>query len=103
MSQFDMVVTQWAFVGPALIFSKKLGMSHVPDEDFKALVHQLYLVGKALGVRDEYNLCTGTLEEVKAYCRAIHQMVNNLAKDLSIYFTHSGSNSPFLLWISAIA
>ena len=75
MTQFDMVVTQWAFVGPALIFPHRLGMSHVPEEQFEALSHQMYLIGRELGVRDEYNLCKGSLHDVRAYCRAVHKRV----------------------------
>lgn len=35
----------------------------------------MYLVGHALGVKDEYNLCLGSLDEVREYCRQIHARV----------------------------
>ncbi len=31
----------------------------------------MYLVGKNLGIKDEFNLCTGDLNECKAYCHEI--------------------------------
>ena len=75
MTQFDMVVTQWAFVGPALIFPHRLGMGHVTGREWESLSHQMYLIGAELGVKDEYNLCKGSLEEVRDYCRAVHKRV----------------------------
>ena len=41
------------------------------DEDLDAVRHLMYLVGKNLGIKDEFNLCTGDLNECKAYCHEI--------------------------------
>lgn len=71
MTQFDMVTTQWAFVGPAIILPEKLGFGSPSDEDLDAIRHLMYLVGKFLGIKDEFNLCSGDLADCKAYCHDI--------------------------------
>ncbi len=95
MTQFDMVTTQWAFVGPVFVIPEKLGFStplgnfnfqprysakdiflkvfsiFFLDEDLNAIRHLMYCVGKVLGVDDKYNLCSGDLDECKQYCKDI--------------------------------
>jgi len=60
MTQYDMVLTQWAFIGPALLYPKKLGISINNWDDFRGLVYIMYLVGRDLGIKEELNLCGGT-------------------------------------------
>ncbi len=75
-TQFDMVVTQWAFIAPALLFPVKLGVDHLSSADKMALVHVMKSVGKRLGIDDDLNLCiSDDLDEVLDYCRDIHQEV----------------------------
>ncbi len=75
MTQFDMVVTQWAFVGPILLFPGRVGLRSVTEEDMEALAHHMYGVGYVLGVSHEFNLCAGSLDDVRAYCAALHRRV----------------------------
>jgi len=72
ISQFDMVVTQWAFIGPTLLFPTELGMSNdLCSRELEGLVYIMYLVGRHLGVHEEYNLCRGGLDKARAYSREI--------------------------------
>merc|ERR1712215_239823 len=67
MSQYDMVVTQWSIVGPALCFPSSLGLSSVSP----GLVYIMYLVGKYLGVSNSFKLCSDGLEAATEYSRLI--------------------------------
>ena len=75
MSQFDMVVTQWAFVGPFFIFPERVGISTITRRDLEAIAHYMYVVGYVMGVKDEFNLCAGSPEEVTRYCKFVHEKV----------------------------
>jgi len=70
-SQYEMVITQWAFVGPALLWPHKLGIDDRSFDGFEGLICVMYHVGKQLGICDEYNLCAGSYQEVKEYCKTI--------------------------------
>jgi len=73
-SQYEMVVTQWAFVGPALLWPDQLGISfnsQETEEGMEGLVHVMYLVGRELGIREELNMCSGDLNEVREAAREI--------------------------------
>ena len=55
MSQFDMVVTQWAFVGPFFIFPERVGIPKSTRRDREAIAHYMFMVGHILGVKDGKN------------------------------------------------
>lgn len=74
-TQYAMVLTQWAFVGPAFIFPDRVGMHNVKDEELEALAYQMFLIGRSLGIADKYNLCGGSLQDIKVYCHDIHKQV----------------------------
>lgn len=40
-----------------------------------AIAYMMHFVGDLLGVEEEFNLCTGTLNEIKDYCHQIHQKI----------------------------
>jgi len=67
MSQYDMVLTQWAFIGPALLFPSSLGLPPPPS----GLVYMMKLVGRYLGVSEELNLCSGGLGRATQYSHLI--------------------------------
>jgi len=77
MSQLDMVVAQWSFVGPMFAFPERVGFAHATDEELIALAHQMYWIGAVLGVRRELNLCGGDLDEVRAYCKLVCSEIIN--------------------------
>jgi len=70
-SQYEMVITQWAFVGPAVLWPEKLGIDCRRSEGLEGLICVMFHVGKQLGICDEFNLCDGSYQEVKDYCKTI--------------------------------
>ena len=75
MSQFDLVVTQWAFIGAALTRPKSIGLCDVTTRELHLLTNQMYKVGRDLGISNEFNLCSGTLEETIQYAKDIENYV----------------------------
>merc|ERR1712029_808747 len=74
-SQYDLVLTQWAFVGPVILYGDNLGFNKMTTEEKSLYIKTFYKVGRDLGVGDEYNLCSGTLEESTEYARAILKQI----------------------------
>ncbi|XP_071546079.1 uncharacterized protein [Panulirus ornatus] len=73
-TQTDMVVTQWAFFGLVLTHGQYLGLSCSREEE-ESLVHFWKSVGYLLGIEDRFNLGSGELEEVRAKCKAVLEVV----------------------------
>lgn len=68
ISQRDMAITQFGFMGFILLRHQRLGMK-VETEDLDAIVHMWRVLGHLLGIEDQYNLCTdsydGTMQRLK--------------------------------------
>jgi len=75
MSQRDMVLTQWGFIGPALVFPQELGISIPDKKGEEGLVYVMYLVGQYLGVQDSLNLCSGGAERAKLYSKLVLERI----------------------------
>lgn len=71
VSQWDMAVTQWAFVGTIVLFRSKVGLHSCTEEQYESLIHFWRVIGYLLGIEDQYNLCTGDYEQVVAACRTL--------------------------------
>lgn len=69
VSQWEMAVTQWAFVGPMVLFRSKVGLHSCTEEQYESLIHFWRVIGYLLGMEDQYNLCTGDYEQVLAACK----------------------------------
>ena len=63
MTQYDMVVTQWAFIAPAFLKYAHIGMDVVSLEELDGIRYIFYIVGQALGIEEEYNLCRHDLHQ----------------------------------------
>ncbi|GFY44299.1 DUF2236 domain-containing protein [Trichonephila inaurata madagascariensis] len=74
VSQWDMAITQWAFVGPIVLFRSRVGLHGCSDEDYDAVIHFWRTIGYLLGIEDKYNLCHGTYDQVVKACeRVLHK------------------------------
>ncbi|KAG8201805.1 hypothetical protein JTE90_027286 [Oedothorax gibbosus] len=87
VSQYDMALTQFSFVGLIFLYPKHVGM-HCSREDLECLIHFWRGIGYLLGMEDRYNLCNGNLDETLAVCRDIMEMelkpsVRNASKESS--------------------
>jgi hypothetical protein len=70
ISQLDMVLTQFAFMGFGLLVPEKLGLSGSPEEQ-EGFIHFWRTVGHLLGIEDRFNICKGNLPETKQLCQTI--------------------------------
>jgi len=75
ITQTDMVLTQFGFIGPYLLFPRKLGISGQNVEGDRGLIYIFYLVGRSLGIQDRFNLCHGDPQLVRQRCTAILRKV----------------------------
>jgi len=74
-SQFEMVVTQWAFVGPVLLWPDRLGVDRRTEKDIEGVLYVMMMVGRQLGISDEFNLCRGDLEQCTEYSRLLLEKI----------------------------
>ena len=92
-SQYEMVVTQWAFVGPVLLWPEHLGVDLGSEEDIDGVLHVMMMVGRQLGISEEFNLCRGGREECTEYSRLILEKVELYIEFLNFLYhvkvTHS--------------
>lgn len=65
IAQTSMSVTQFAFMGYALIRPHLLGLKHDNDDDRRAFVHFWAVIGYMLGIKDEFNMCLHPLNVVE--------------------------------------
>lgn len=61
MSQYDMALTQWAFVGPVIQFPEAYGIGNATDAELDGFVHLWEVIGYSLGIEDKFNFCQGGL------------------------------------------
>lgn len=67
LTQRDLVILQFGFMGYALLRPRFLGIRVAPDsENLKGFVHFWRVIGHSFGLRDEFNLCTGSVDETRA-------------------------------------
>ena len=74
-SQYEMVVTQWAFVGPVLLWPDQLGVARGGQEDVEGLLQVMMVVGRQLGISDQLNLCLGDRKHCTEYSRLVLEKV----------------------------
>ena len=66
-----MVITQWAFIAPALLKPWPLGLDSISDRELNSLKYVIHCVGQAIGIDEDLNLCNGDLTETKMYSKLI--------------------------------
>jgi hypothetical protein len=72
ISQKDMAITQFAFVGMQLLSPEKLGIKG-SSEDFENFSHAWRVRGALLGIEDRFNICGATLDETLGRLEAVRQ------------------------------
>ncbi|KAJ8963283.1 hypothetical protein NQ318_018750 [Aromia moschata] len=68
ITQKDMALTQFGFMGIALTRSKYIGIHEGTEEEWRAFLHVWRVVGYLMGIEDRFNLCSGTVEETRQIC-----------------------------------
>ncbi|XP_055319056.1 uncharacterized protein LOC129576927 isoform X2 [Sitodiplosis mosellana] len=64
ISQRDMALTQFGFMGYIVLKPDKLGVQ-VSNKDLEAFIHFWRVIGHLIGIQDKYNLCTGSYRTTK--------------------------------------
>lgn len=72
LSQYDMLITQFAFIGFVILMPTKFGIQW-SAYDLECVVHFWRLIGYLLGIEEEYNLCSRPVPEVQDMCAVILQ------------------------------
>ncbi|KAF3427619.1 hypothetical protein E2986_08365 [Frieseomelitta varia] len=70
VSQLDMALAQFGFMGFTLLSGDYLGVNN-SSEELEGLIHFWRVIGSMLGMEDKYNICTGNVEESRALCRRL--------------------------------
>ena len=73
ITQYDMVITQWAFIAPAFLKTTQIGMDTASQRELDGIRYIFYIVGQALGIEEEYNLCSLELSQTKDLMEMILQ------------------------------
>ncbi|XP_023019818.2 uncharacterized protein [Leptinotarsa decemlineata] len=75
ISQKDMALTQFGFMGFALARAEKVGIYGVTEEEWAGFLHVWRVVGYLMGMEDRFNLCTGSVKETKEICNILMDQV----------------------------
>lgn len=74
ISQYDIMLTQFAFIGFIVTNANKMGLlSDYSQRDMDSLIHFWRVIGYYLGASDKYNLCSYDFETISKLC---HTMMN---------------------------
>lgn len=65
MSQVDMAMVQLSYVAFIVMKPEIVGIHNATDEDIEAFCHMWKGIGYLLGIENEFNICNGTLEEIR--------------------------------------
>ncbi|XP_050704273.1 uncharacterized protein LOC126989698 [Eriocheir sinensis] len=73
ISQLDMSLTQYSFMGLILAHPEKLGAAGATRRELEGLIHFWRGLGWLLGIEDRYNFCAGDLETTRALCLEVER------------------------------
>jgi len=57
LNQFIQAMTQFGFVGFPVLFTERIGLQNVDEDELFAFNHLWAVIGYQVGIRDEYNIC----------------------------------------------
>ncbi|XKL61313.1 hypothetical protein PGB90_008370 [Kerria lacca] len=64
LNQMEMCFTQFGFFGLMLLYPDKFTAKNATEEELANFVHLWRYIGYMLGIKEEYNLCKGDVNEV---------------------------------------
>lgn len=74
MNQYDVAMTQFAFIGLAMVFPKKSALIAANHEDLEAINYYWRVLGWLMGMKDEFNACQfDKYEDIREFNRLILQ------------------------------
>ncbi|KXJ78460.1 hypothetical protein RP20_CCG004567 [Aedes albopictus] len=74
ISQRDMVIVQFSFVGYVVLSPRMLGIQY-NTEDMEAFVHFWRVMGYMLGIEDRFNVCTADLPSTRNRMQQVRDLV----------------------------
>lgn len=81
ISQKDMALTQFGFMGFAIAKREKIGLYNVQDNDLKSFIHLWRVIGHIIGIEEKFNICRDSLDETTAICKSLADNVFKPAVD----------------------
>ncbi|CAH0550651.1 unnamed protein product [Brassicogethes aeneus] len=75
ITQKDMALTQFGFIGMALTQKEKIGIFHTKPEEWEALIHVWRVIGYLMGIEDRFNICRESVEETTEICNLLIEKV----------------------------
>lgn len=60
-----MALTQFGFMGYAIVRPEMLGINGADEKGREGFVHVWAVIGSLLGIKDEFNICLHSLEVVE--------------------------------------
>ncbi|XP_054165992.1 uncharacterized protein LOC128963503 [Oppia nitens] len=73
LNQYDFVMTQWAFIGPVILYPDECGLRPASAEDIEHLCYMWRVISYCIGIDDKYNLCSGNMDEDRQLCRLLFE------------------------------
>ncbi|KAI1290352.1 hypothetical protein HDE_08279 [Halotydeus destructor] len=117
ISQRDMTIAQWAFIGLILLFPEKCGLHCGTRKDFAAIIYVWRVISYLIGTKDEYNMCLDSVDDTIALAGLVyrdiyypvlsaeiarapqgHQMALDIMKSLSSVFCGIDGQIIFNYW-----
>lgn len=72
MTQYEVSVTQFSFIGMALAYPKKCGLIKAKDKELVEVNYYWRVLGYMMGVEDEFNCCHfDRVEDIQAFMKLI--------------------------------
>ncbi|KAI1290349.1 hypothetical protein HDE_08278 [Halotydeus destructor] len=121
LSQLDMTMTQWAFIGLILQFPEKCGLHNGTQQTFAAIIYVWRVISYLIGVKDEYSMCLDSVDDTIALSRLVyrdiyhpvlsaevasapqgHQMALDILKSLRCVFGKVNGNIFFKYWYACL-
>lgn len=75
VSQYDMVVTQWAFYGLHLMHPKACALYHITDDELYEIVYSWRVISYFIGIDDRFSLWSDNLEKTQQLCHLLFEEV----------------------------
>ncbi|OWR55022.1 hypothetical protein KGM_207067 [Danaus plexippus plexippus] len=89
VSQRDLALTQFGFIGFSMIKSDKFGIRQFETGDWEAYNHFWRTIGHLIGLEDKYNLCRKNVDETRQACQILLDRVYTpCLENVPEYFEH---------------
>ncbi|XP_017778393.1 PREDICTED: uncharacterized protein LOC108564035 [Nicrophorus vespilloides] len=75
ISQKDMALAQFGFMGYQITSPKSIGIFRASDDEFRSFIHIWRTIGYAFGIEDRYNICREDLNETREICLILQRTV----------------------------